>query len=470
MDQNTQYIGRDRQRSRDEGHHSIVQGADIHRIREFNRLLVLNYLREHGPISRVMLAQCLGLSRTTVSSIMDALLQDGMVREGHLLDATSKGGRRAILLHFNSEAGRVLGIDVGRTHLTMILTNLAAEIVSQRSVGFDTERGPEICLSILLSEIRTFVEASAVKWNTIAGIGLGIPGPLSADLRHLSSPPHMPGWDNINIWEVLQQAFHKPLFIDKDANMGALGERRWGAGQGCKDIIYVKIGTGIGCGLILNGHIYRGNQGSAGELGHLSIDENGPVCVCGNRGCLETLAAAHAIVEDAQQGISLAQRLAAQGVTLENIPVLSGREQVDITDVVTAAQHGDASSVAALERAGERIGLALTGLINLLNPAVVVIDGGVARSDEILLAPLRRVVASASLPATWKGTRLLTGKLGITTIALGAALMVLDAAFAINTQSISTASMGAESSMLTSVILQNAVLATNQESEQQSRA
>ena len=460
MQHSAHFAGYDlrRPQAREDDDHATTQGVDIHRIRAFNHLLVLNYVRDHGPISRVMLAQRLGLSRATVSNIMDVLLQEGLVREGHLLDATSKGGRRAVLVHFNADIGRILGIDVGRTHLTMVLTNLAPDVLFQRSVGFDTERGPEICLPILLSEIRTFVEASTVKWETIAGIGLGIPGPLSADQHYLNSPPHMPGWDDVDIWESLQKAFHKPLYMDNDANVGALSEVRLGAGQGCKDIAYVKIATGIGCGLILHGQIYRGHQGSAGELGHLSIDENGPVCVCGNRGCLETLAAAPAIVKDAQQGISLTHKLAAKDTTPTSASALNERVYVDIADVVDAAQHSDASSIAALEKAGERIGLALAGLVNLFNPEIIVIDGGIARAGEILLAPLRRVVASASLPAAWKGVRLLTSERGTTTIALGAALMVLDAAFAINAQSISTALAGAEKSILASVISRHSAL------------
>lgn len=432
--------------------HPTAQGADLHRIRGFNRLLVLNYIRDHGPIARVMLAQRLGLSRTTVSSIIDALLRERLVREGRFLEATSRGGRRAILVHFNADAGRILGVDVGRTHLTMILTNLAPEIVAQRSVSFNTDRGPAVCLPILISEIRTFVEASEVNWESIAGIGLGIPGPLSADLHRLSSPPHMPGWDNIDIWESLQAAFNKPLYIDNDANMGALGESRCGAGRGNADMAYVKIGTGIGAGLIINGRIYRGHQGSAGELGHLTIDENGPVCVCGNRGCLETLAAAPAIVVDARQGISLARKLASAEGPPAGAPLLGRRVYVDIADVVEAAQHGDAASIAALERAAERIGLVLAGLVNLFNPEAIVIDGSVSRAGEILLTPLKRVVASASLPAAWKGTRILLGELGVAAIALGAALTVLDAAFGVHAHSIPAASPGADASVLASAL------------------
>lgn len=432
------------------GRRLAEQGADLRHIREFNRLLVLNYVRDHGPITRVMLAKRLGLSRTTVSSIMDALLQERLVREGHFLEATSRGGRRAILVHFNADAGRVLGIDVGRTHLTMILTNLALEIVAQRSVSFDTDRGPEVCLPILISEIRTFVEASMVSWEVIAGIGLGIPGPLSVDLRRLSSPPHMPGWDNIDIWESLHVAFNKLLYIDNDANMGALGENRYGAGRGTSDMAYVKIGTGIGSGLIMNGRIYRGHRGSAGELGHLTIDENGPLCVCGNRGCLETLASAGPIVADAQQGLSLARKLTSEDNSLACTPVLSSQTNVDIADVVAAAQHGDAASIASLERAGERIGLVLAGLVNLFNPEAIVIDGSVARAGEILLAPLRRVAASASLPAAWKDTKILPGELGVTAIALGAAFTVLDAAFGVHAHPVPAASPGADASILAS--------------------
>ncbi|MBX5451765.1 ROK family transcriptional regulator [Thermogemmatispora sp.] len=414
---------------------SALRGADLHRIRQFNRLLVLNYIREHGPLARVMLAQRLGLSRTTVSSIVDALLREGLVREGHLLDATPRGGRRAILVHFNTDAGRILGLDVGRTHLKMVLTNLAPEIVAQRSLPLDTERGPEECLALLVNEVRQFLAEQGVSWESLLGIGLGIPGPLSPDLRRLSSPPHMPGWDDVDLWQRLQAEFPCPLYIDNDANMGALGESRCGAGRGVGQMAYIKVGTGIGGGLIIDGRIYRGHQGSAGELGHLSIDENGPPCVCGNRGCLETLAGARAIVADACRGESLRRKLAQEGREAElPTPALAARAQagtVDIGHVIEAARQGDAASIAAIERAGERIGLALAGLVNLLNPAVIVLDGGVARAGELLLKPLRRVTAAASLPAAWKGTQILPSALGGNAIALGAVLTVLDAAFSL---------------------------------------
>ncbi len=181
----------------------------------------------------------------------------------------------------------------------------------------------------------------------------------------------------------------------------------------------------------MNGRIYRGNGGSAGELGHVTIDEDGPLCNCGNRGCLETLAGARAIVKDAYQGLSLATTSTRSSVA--EASVLAGRIEVDITDVIQAAQNGDAASLAALEHAGERIGMALAGLINLFNPSMIVIGGGVAHAGELLLNPLRRAASSCSLPAAWKGTRILPGKLDNTAVALGAVSLVIDAAFGVPT-------------------------------------
>jgi glucokinase-like ROK family protein len=409
---------------------AAAQGTGLHHVREFNRLLVLNCIREHGPIARVMIARRTGLSRTTVSSIVDTLLQEGLVREGSFSQSAPEGGRRAILVHFNADVGYVVGIDVGRSHLTILITDLAANIIAQQSGPFDLERGPRICLPLLVAEVRVFVEASGIPWDRIIGIGLGIPGPLDVRLRELSGPPGMQSWDGVDVWQILQQEFAVPLCMDNDANMGALGESRYGAARGVANMAYVKIGTGIGGGLIINGQIYRGQAGSAGELGHITIDENGPRCVCGNRGCLETLAGARAIVEDARRGTSLRRSAGPDGAEESaQSPALAESSAVDIADVIQAANAGDAASIAALEHAGERIGIALAGIINLFNPSTIVVDGGVARAGEILLAPLRRAAEACSLPAAWKGTRILPGELGTTAIALGAVSTVLEAAF-----------------------------------------
>ncbi len=399
-------------------------GADLQSMRQFNRLLVLNCIRQHGPLARVAVADRTGLSRTTVSSIVDALLDEGLVREGDTLHAARAGGRRATLVHFQADAGYVLGIDVGRSHLTILATDLAADVLVRCSGRFEAALGPEICLPQLAERIRSFVTEHDIPWDRIVGIGLGIPGPLDTERQALISPPRMPGWDGVEIGKFLRQALDVPqIYIENDANLGALGECRFGAGRGVSDLAYVKLGTGIGGGLVINGTIYRGSFGSAGELGHVTIDENGPLCDCGSRGCLETMAGAAAIVEDARAARALV--LAGTHGQSAQSPEAIG----DIADVIREAQEGDAACRAAIERAGEHIGVATASLVNLVNPSLILFDGGVTRAGELLLDPLRRTLAARSLRMAWARTRISPGELGNNAIALGAVSMVIDAAF-----------------------------------------
>jgi glucokinase-like ROK family protein len=343
---------------------------------------------------------------------MEILLREGLVREGELLNSSAVGGRRAVEVHFNASAGYVVGIDVGRTHLTMILANLAAEIQARHSEPFDSSRGAEACLPLLSKHLRRFVEAADTRWDQIVGIGMGVPGPIDTDRRRLVSPPRLPGWDRIDLYETMHRELDAPIFLDNDANMGTLGESRYGAGRGVENMAYIKLGTGIGGGMILNGVIYRGS-GSAGEIGHVTVNADGPECACGNKGCLEALAGAGAIVEDASRGASKAA--------------------CDIADVIRAAQEGDEHCRVALEHAGVSVGVAVADLINLCSPTLILLDGGVSRAGELLLESLRRTAAARSLPIAWANTTIQLAQLGDNAIALGAVSTVLDAAFGVST-------------------------------------
>ena len=217
-----------------------------------------------------------------------------------------------------------------------------------------------------------------------------------------------------------------PLLIDNDANMGALGESRYGAGRGHSHLAYIKIDTGIGGGLILAGTIYRGHNGSAGEIGHTTIDENGPPCACGNRGCLETVATVPAIVADAMHNHTHTAFMSTTPTTTD-----TAQEQRQITDVLQAAREGDTACIAALTRAGERIGAAIVNLINMFNPSVIVIDGSIARAGEVFFTTLQRVAETASLPAARVGLQIVPGTLCEKSVALGSAVAVIDEAFAL---------------------------------------
>jgi glucokinase-like ROK family protein len=401
---------------------TLGQGADLHLMRELNRLAVLNCVRTCGPVSRVAIARHTGLSRTTVSSIIDALLHEGIVQEGEAASAARRGGRRPILVHFNAAAGYIVGVDLGRTHLTLILTDLSANIISRRSGPFTVTDGPHAGLARVAAAVRALLQEQGVPWDRVVGIGLGIPGPMDVTLQALVNPPRMPGWDGVPIAKRLTRELHVPVSADNDANMGALGESRYGAGHGTRDLAYIKIATGIGGGLILDGKIYRGSRGSAGEIGHMTIREDGPRCDCGNRGCLEVIAGAQAIVEDARRGWALERSAPTWRPN-------TGDPEIDIADVVTAAQRGDQASRAALARAGDHIGIALAGLVNLTNPSLILIDGGVARAGELLLEPIRRATAARSLRAASASTRIIAAALEGDAIALGSVATVVDAVF-----------------------------------------
>ncbi|HEV7128102.1 MAG TPA: ROK family transcriptional regulator [Ktedonobacterales bacterium] len=409
-----------------------TNGTDPRRMREHNRRVVLNRVREHGPITRVAIAQQTGLSRTTVSSIIEALLHEGLVREGDTLSATAAGGRRAILVHFNAAAGYILGVDMGRTHLTLLLTDLAAQIVGRRSGPFRIDQGPDAGLAQLVLELNGFLAEQGGDWSQVVGIGLGISAPLDASVQQLVSPPGMPGWNGVDVRRALKQQLGVPIYVDNDANMGALGESRYGAGRGISDLAYIKIGTGIGGALVIGGQVYRGSRGSAGEIGHMTMDEQGPLCACGNRGCLEAVASADAIVADALAE-SASRRLAPPSDAVPDPPGPPGAPaHLDIAEVVRAAQWGDPASQAALERAGKHVGVALAGLVNLTNPSLILVDGGVARAGDRLLDPIRRAVAARSLAVASQHVRIAVGELRENAIAFGGVAMVTDAAFEVS--------------------------------------
>jgi predicted NBD/HSP70 family sugar kinase len=415
------------------------QGADLSALRKFNRRLILNYLREQGSTSRVNLSDNLGLSRATVGSIIDDLKKDGIVQEGGKLVTGGKTGRRATRLHFNANAGYAIGVDIGRSHLNIRLTNLSLETITGSREAFDTKRGGKDGLEFVAKNLHEIVEQTGKTWDQVRGIGLSIPGSPDPNFRMLISPPMLSNWQNIDIPAYLRRKLNLkkniPIYLDNDANMGALGESRCGEGQNVADLIYVKVGTGIGAGLILGGQLYRGSRGVAGEFGHTLINEETPLCPsCGKRGCLEALVGIEAIVKDADEGISLSKLPSG----IKSIPpTLSGySHKTDIADVILAADEGDAASRAALEAAGRYIGIAIgRNLINMYNPSVILLDGGVIRvqeggdfrMNELLLATLRQSAQDSALPQAWAGTEILTcNKLGDSAVALGAAATVID--------------------------------------------
>lgn len=378
---------------------SDTQAADLSLMRGLNEQMVLALIREEGPISRAELARRSRLSRSTVSSIVTSLLAENYVYEVGAGD--SQGGRRPILLDFNYRESFAVGVDAAANSITMLLTDLQARVLHRVSEPFDLTEGPSVCVPRIVDLFRTMVRNGGVEAARVRIVGIGVPAPLNTSTARLIAPPVMPGWHEVPLRELLEQALGRPVLLENDANLGALAEQRWGAARGLLNAAYIHLGAaGIGGGLILDGKLYRGHIGSAGEIGHITIDEAGPVCRCGSNGCLEAIAGIPALLARAAQ-LGLAVRTSGELVAL--------------------AYAGNTIAKQIIAEFGAHLGVAVASLLNLLNPGGVVIGGELAGAGDLLLEPLRATLARRGLAVASERVVLLSGSLGPDVIAMGAA-------------------------------------------------
>jgi glucokinase-like ROK family protein len=359
----------------------------------------------------------MGLTRAAVSLIVNDLLKSQVVQEADSRSAPN--GRPPIVLEINPNRGLVGAIDMGATHMAIALADFTARIHQESEYPFDIQNGPEVCIDQADSNLRKMLSALGMSISDISAIGVGVPGPVNTEAGMVVAPPIMPGWDHFPIRETLEKKWGCPVTLNNDAELGALGEWAYGAGRGEKNIAYIKVGSGIGAGLILNQQIYGGTTGAAGEIGHLTIDENGPLCNCGNHGCLEAYAGGHALAE---QGRSLAK--SGKRTLLSETPA----ERITAFVVAEAARRGDLYAQEIIRRAGTAIGIALAGLINLFNPSVVIIGGGVAQVGDILTNPIRLAVRERAMHASEQSVRITTGVLGRRSFLIGATVQAINIA------------------------------------------
>ena len=384
-----------------------------------NKVAALNHIR-FAPegISRAGLARKMGLSRTAASSIVNDLLTIGIIREAK--NSPSTGGRRAVLLEIDPQSGYVLGVDMGATHLALLLTDFSAHTIAEQEYSFDISRGPQTCLQEVDQRVHSFLKNAGFVMDDVAAIGVGVPGPVVAKTGGVVAPPIMPGWDNFPIRAHLENLWGRPISLNNDAELGALGEWAYGAGRFEPHLLYIKVGYGIGAGLLLNGQIYSGATGSAGEIGHITIVENGPLCTCGNRGCLEALAGGRAIAEQAQRAVITGKR-----TRMANI---HPTEKITALDVSREARKGDLVAQSIVSDAGQYLGIAIANLINIINPGVIIIGGGIAQMGDLFLEPIRQQAASRSLLASAHTVRITAAVLGRHSSSMGAIVQALSVA------------------------------------------
>lgn len=381
------------------------KGTDQHLVRESNRSLVLNYIRERTTVSRSDLAPYTGLSRTAIGNIVDELVREGIIQQE---EHRTGDDRRTNLLSFNATAGYVLGGTLGNQHLSVVLADLSGQVMQRLEVPFSLSRGPEEGLPLLGKLLKVFVEQQQVSWDMIVGIGLGVVSPLAYLPRKTPLPAAFARWANVDIQQTLESDLEVPVYLDKDGNMGALGESRYGAGRNEGNIIYVRVGSTISGGLILDHEIYRGYEGTAGEIGHIPVDLNGHLCQCGRSGCLETVASKSGILQEVQRFFP----------TLTTLP-----------QVIEAAREGNTTCAGALQRAGRYLGVALAGLVNTLNPSLIVLDGSTMQAGDLLLQSLQTSIETHSLPTPFAHTRITLAECNGLAVPLGGIAAILDAIF-----------------------------------------
>jgi len=370
---------------------------------------------EARRISRADIARRAELSRSTVSDIVEQLLTSGLVAEAG--EGISRGGRRPIVLEFQDGACSILGVDIGASHISVALTDLRGKVLAWHHRDFPARTDPQGTGQLVLDLCEACLTDTGVRRTRLLGIGIAVPSPVDPREPDRLSAVALPSWGGRLTLEALRARFRVPMLIDNDANLGALAEHWWGSARSLENFAFVKVATGIGSGHFVNGRIYRGSTGVAGELGHVAIDPRGAPCNCGNRGCLQTYIGSRALIE---RTLSLRSQYPGSR--------LSGGPEPTVHEIEEAALDDDPLALAVVREVAEYLGIAIAGMVNLMNPSAVIIGGRIARLGERLLGPLRETVLRRTFVSAAAAAEIRTSDLGPQDVAIGAATLMLDAA------------------------------------------
>ena len=383
--------------------------GSLRSLRELNRGRVINALRERGRASRAEIARATGLSRSTVSSIVSDLIESGLLTEER--DALGvaygeAGGRPPVLLSLDPSAGLAVGIDFGHTHLRVAVSDLSHEVLAETRRELDVDHSADQGLDAAVELVDQVLNEAKVDRNGVLGVGMGLPGPINSSTRTVGSSSILPGWVGVDAAAEMERRLRLPVHVENDANLGALAEYVWGSGRGHSDVIYIKLSSGVGAGLLLGGRLHEGAGGTAGEIGHTPAQQGTAICRCGSRGCLETVASARAIAE---------QLGASRG------------EPVSTQELLRLTAEGDPAAARLIAEAGREIGVALAGLCNLINPDCVIIGGDLSAAGELITEPIFESIRRYAITNAAEQVTVVAGVLGERAELLGALALVLHA-------------------------------------------
>lgn len=350
-------------------------------------------------MTQAELARRTELAPATISNIVHALKTEGTVT----VERAATGKRR--LVQFTSNSGLVAGFDYGHRHLWVAVADRSHQILADRRVPLGPGLSAQEALELGAQLLEEVIEQAQVQRSDIRAAGMGLPAPIEDATGEVGALSILPGWVGVHAAELASEHFGMPVYVDNEANLGAWSEHLWGAGQDAESLAFVKLSEGVGAGLVVDGRLFRGRNGTAGEIGHTTVRDQGQVCRCGNRGCLETVISARAVVDLLQPRFD---------------------QQLSIAEVVRLATEGDIGCLRVLSDTGHHMGLALADLCNLMNPELILIGGEMAQAGDLLLGPLRESVRRSGIPSATAGVQIRVNELGEQAVLLGAIALALD--------------------------------------------
>ena len=380
----------------------MATAGSLEALRELNRLRVIDALRQRGTASRSEIARQTGLSRTTVTTLVNDLQARGLVVENPFVEAQGRG-RPPTLLRLDPSVGAVVGIHFDHRHLRVAVADLSSTVLAEQWQVLDVDRAAEEALDAAADLVEVVLAEAGIERSRVVGAGVALSGPVSRD-GTVGSTVILPGWEGLNAVDELTRRLDLQVAVDNDANLGALAEVSFGAGRGMSDVIYVMISSGVGAGIVIDGRLHRGVTGLAGELGHVRARPEGAVCRCGNRGCLETVASTDAV-------------LSLLG------PTHGG--DLGIRGLVELLDAGDAAAHRVVNDAGREIGRVVAGLCNVLSPSGVIVGGDLGVVATVLLTGIGEALDRYALPPVRAAIELRAGVLGERAEVLGALALVI---------------------------------------------
>lgn len=372
--------------------------------------MLVREIRNLDTVSRAELSRLTGLSASTVSARVRDLLQAELVEEGAF--GPSTGGRPPKLLRLDRSRIHLMGVEMGASHISVVRHDLHGTLIESCDRSHDVQNDPMGTLQQVLELCRRAMP-TADSGTRIAGVGVAMPCPIDPAHPDQLSPRILPAWKDARPATWLQEQLDVPVFMENDATCGALAEQWWGAGSEFDTFAFIKLGTGVGSGLVLGGRVYRGAGGVSGEIGHTAVVQGGRYCRCGLQGCLEAHVGSGALVRQAEDGL-------AAGAPSSLQPGL------DLDALLAAAEADDRLARRTLERAGSLLGVAIANLVNLVNPGRVVLGGRVTTAGDVLFEPIRSTMVDRALWDAVAEVEVVPSELGRTAIATGAATVVLD--------------------------------------------